>query len=83
MKEYRLTIRLSSDLRQRVLTAARKTGKPESDVVREALERQLPTSRKRETALDMAKRLGVVGAVTFEERDLSTNPEHLEGFGES
>ena len=44
--------------------------------------RQMPEG---ETALDAFKRLGIIGSVKSKPgspRDLSTNPIHMEGFGE-
>jgi len=35
----------------------------------------------RESAYDIAKRLGIIGSAKGLPADLSTNPEHMEGFG--
>ena len=35
----------------------------------------------RETCLDIAKRLGILGSAKGLPADLSTNPKHMEGFG--
>ena len=34
-----------------------------------------------ETCYDIAKRLGIIGVYKDTPDDLSTNPEHMEGFG--
>ena len=83
MKEYRISVRLNSALRRRLEATAIRTGKPESSLVREALERQLSRSEAGETAYDLALRAGLIGAVKGGSRDLSTNPRHFDGFGES
>ena len=41
------------------------------------------SSAPQETALELAKRLGLIGKAKHLPRDLSTNTEHLEGFGEA
>lgn len=43
--------------------------------------RETPADTKSESARDMAERLGLVGAFDSDVADLSTNPEHLNGFG--
>ena len=83
MKEYRISVRLNSALRQRLEAAAVRTGKRESSLVREALERQLSRSEAGETAYDVALKAGLIGALKGANRDLSTNPRHFDGFGES
>lgn len=35
-----------------------------------------------ETAYDAAKRLGLIGGIRSGQGDLSTNADHMEGFGE-
>ncbi len=44
-------------------------------------EGNLETTSNGETALDAAKRLGLVGCITDGPADLATNSEHMEGFG--
>jgi predicted DNA-binding protein len=83
MKEYRISVRLNSALRRRLEATAVRTGKRESCLVREALERQLARSEPGETAYHLALKAGLIGAVKGGSRDLSTNPRHFEGFGES
>jgi hypothetical protein len=60
-----------------------RTGKRISSPVRKALERQLSRPEPEETAYDLASKAGLIGTVKEESRDLSTNPRHFDGFGES
>jgi predicted DNA-binding protein len=83
MKEYRLTVRVNAELRQRLSATAKRTGKRESAVVREALEAQLRPLQKKESVLDSLKRLGLVGIIKDGPKDLASNKKHFEGFGES
>jgi predicted DNA-binding protein len=83
MKDDRITVRFPAELRRRLKAAARRTGTRESDLVRGAVERQLAADDDTLTAYDHAKKAGLIGAVRGASRDLSTNPEHFEGFGTS
>ena len=83
MKEYRISVRLNSALRRRLEATAVRTGKRESSLVREALERQLSRSDSVETAYDLALKTGLIGVLKGGSRDLSTNRRHFDGFGES
>jgi predicted DNA-binding protein len=82
-KELRISIRLTADLRRRIEAAAAKSGKRESDIVREALARQLAPARPVHSAYDLAVKAGIIGIARGNPSDLSTNPRHFEGFGES
>jgi hypothetical protein len=53
----------------------------ESDLVREAAERQLAAGYNQPTAYELAKKAGLIGTVKTASQDLSTNPRHLDGFG--
>ena len=83
MKDYRITVRLSAELRRRLKKAAARSGMRESDIVRGAVERQFSTEDEELTAYDRAKKAGLIGAVRGASRDLSTNPRHFKGFGAS
>lgn len=83
MKDYRITVRFPAELRQRLKAAARRSGRRESDLVRGAVEQQLAAYDDTPTAYEYAKRAGLVGAVRGASRDLSTNPQHFDGFGSS
>ena len=52
-------------------------------MVREALEQQLDPLQPMQNAYDLAVKAGIIGCVRGAKRDLSTNPRHLDGFGES
>ena len=81
MKNHRITVRLSQETRSRLRAAARRSGKRESDVIRNAVELNLSAEESSLTAYDHARNAGLIGAVKGIVRDLSTNPKHFEGFG--
>jgi predicted DNA-binding protein len=83
MRNYRITVRLSAELRRRLKSAARRAGTRESDVVRGAVERQLAAEDDALTAYEHAEKAGLIGTVRGASRDLSTNPGHFDGFGAS
>jgi hypothetical protein len=70
-------------LRHRLKAAARRGGTRESDLVREAVERQLAADDDVLTANEGGKKAGSIGAVQGAPPDLSTNPRHFDGFGGS
>jgi len=81
MKDQRISVRFPVELRRRLKRAARTNGTRESDVVREAVERQLAGNDKLTTACERVKKAGLIGAVRGARRDLSTNPKYFDGFG--
>ena len=81
MKDYRITVRLPAELRRRLKDAARRNGTRESEIVRQAIERQFETEDEGVTAYELAKKAGLIGAVRDASRDLSTNPKYFDGFG--
>jgi metal-responsive CopG/Arc/MetJ family transcriptional regulator len=83
MNDNRITVRLPVDLRRKLKDAARRNGTRESDLVRGAVERQLAAEDEALTAYEHAKKAGLIGAVRRARRDLSTNPKHFDGFGDS
>jgi predicted DNA-binding protein len=83
MKDHRVTVRFSPEMRRRLKAAARRSGTRESDLVRSAVERQLAAEEGSLTAYDHTKKAGLIGAVKGTIRDLSTNPKHFDGFGGS
>ena len=83
MKDYRITVRLSAELRRQLKNAAHRSGTRESDIVRGAVERQLAVENEGMTAYEYAKKAGLIGAVRDAPRDLSANPRHFDGFGNS
>ena len=79
------TITLDERQRCDLAAVAEQTGKPWSLVLSEALAayRQRPAAaRSEESFYDAAMRLGLVGCLKSGISDLSTNPIHMEGFGE-
>ena len=81
MNDQRITVRFPAELRLRLKAAALRSGTRESDLVRGAVERQLMAEDDTLTAFEHAKKAGLIGAVRKADRDLSTNPRHLDGFG--
>lgn len=78
MKTYRLSARIDEDTHRRLTERARIEGKDESMVVRDALNSHL---KKIESAYDVLKRTGGIGAAKGLPSDLSTNKKYFEGFG--
>lgn len=83
MKDDRITVRFSVETRRRLRAAARRGGRRESDLVRDAVEAQLAIEDRAPTAYEHAKRAGLIGAAKGKVRDLSTNPKYFDGFGGS
>ena len=83
MPSTRLTVRLDAKLRQRLRRLARQQGKRDSEIVREALDAYCPNHQKTITCYDIALKAGLIGVAKNAPPDLSTNPEHMEGFGKS
>lgn len=74
-------ILLDEELRRRVEELARTTGTNAADVIRHALEQYFAAHGDGETCYDRLERVGLIGCVEDAPSDLSTNPDHLEGFG--
>jgi predicted transcriptional regulator len=83
MQDNRITVRVSRDTRRRLQAAARRSGKRESDIVRDAVELHLTAEEHTPTAYDYAQKAGLIGAAKGTLRDLSTNPKYFDGFGGS
>jgi predicted DNA-binding protein len=81
MKSTRVTVRFSADLRRRLKSAACRAGTIESDLIRRAVERELAGADEAPTACELFKKAGLIGIVREGPSDLSTNPDHFEGFG--
>jgi len=78
----RINVRLEPQLKQQLEALAQSQGLKPSEVVRMALREHLKAKLPRRSCLDIARELGVVGIYTDAPGDLSTNPIHMEGFGE-
>jgi predicted DNA-binding protein len=76
------SVRFTAAMRGRLKTAADRAGKRESDLVREAVARQLDIEEDALSAYDLAKKAGLIGVVRGTPPDLSTNRRHFDGFGE-
>ena len=77
-----MTIKLSDELASRLERRAKRYGRSKSDLVRESIERDL----RDETVVEEAQSAYTamkdgIGCVDTGLTDLSTNPEHMEGFG--
>jgi predicted DNA-binding protein len=81
MSSQRITIRISSSLGKRLKEQAGVRGRPESEIVREALETYFRQASGK-SAYELAGEAGLIGRLKKAPRDLSTNPRHFKGFGE-
>jgi predicted DNA-binding protein len=79
----RITVRVPDTLTARLRSRSKAKGTTESDLVREALESYLGQSAGERSAYELAEEAGIIGAARNAPKDLSTNPRHLKGFGES
>jgi len=73
VKDYRITVRLPAELRRLLKNAARRSGTPQSDIVRTAVERHFSADDNEPTAYERAKKAGLIGAVRGASRELSIN----------
>lgn len=80
MNSQRITIRIPPTLGKRLKEQAGVKGRPESEIVREALETYFRQASGK-SAYEMAKEAGLIGRLKNAPRDLSTNPRHFKGFG--
>jgi predicted transcriptional regulator len=81
MRDHRITVRLSAETRRKLKAAARRRGRRESDLVRDAVELRLAEEAGSPSAYEYAKKAGLIGAVKGAPRDLSTNANYFDGFG--
>ena len=82
MSTQRISVRIPKKLSRRLHHQSKRRRQPASQIVREALERFLP-SKDEPTAYDRARELGLIGCAPGLPKDLSTNPRHMKGFGKS
>ena len=83
MRSSRISVRLDRSLRAKNRKHAKVAGKKESEVIREALEREFQVKlSKPKTCYQLGMELGLFGSIDNAPADLSTNPQHMEGFGE-
>ena len=82
-------IHLDREHQRKLAELAEKTGRPWADVLSEALSEYRQTHPaenngcSEESFYDVASRLGLIGCIKGCPRDLSANPRHMEGFGNS
>ena len=79
-KTKRLSLRVTRDIDLKLRQRSAVTGKSESVIIRDALETHLAAVAPQETALELARRLRVIGKAKHLPSDLSTNTAHMEGF---
>lgn len=77
----RINVRVDDRVKHRLEAEARERGVNPSVIVRQALEEHFEGRKAPETCYDVAVRLGILGIAKGLPPDLSTNPEHMEGFG--
>jgi hypothetical protein len=81
MANTRISVRLDPETQRRLKDEAVVSGMSESDVVREALVVYFSGQRSNQSALDVARRAGIVGCAKGLSSDLSTNQDHFKDFG--
>jgi len=77
----RINVRVERRLKQELEAEARAKGVRPSDIVRQALEEHIRARTPRPNCRDLAERIGLIGSAQGLPADLSTNPDHMEGFG--
>jgi len=77
----RINVRVDKRLKEELEAEAKEKGVQPSVIVRQALEEHMRSRTPHPNCRDLAERLGLIGAAKGLPRDLSTNPEHMEGFG--
>ena len=78
----RINVRVESKLKKQLEAEAREKGVSPSEIVRQVLEEHIKQRTPRENCRQLAERLGILGSAKGLPTDLSTNPAHMEGFGE-
>jgi len=82
MASHRISVRIPGTLGRKLRRKATLNGRPESELVREALEKYLEPPAAPPSAYELARAAGLIGCVRGGPSDLSTNPKYFEGFGE-
>jgi hypothetical protein len=82
MASDRLSLRLPESLRTGLETLVESTGRTESDLAREAIAEYLRRHGTLPTCYEIAEQAGFIGCIDSGVRDLSTNPKHMQGFGQ-
>lgn len=77
----RITVRIDDQLRHAVEAEASEEGVSPSEIIRRALEDHVRHRKPPINARQLAERLGILGSAEGLPADLSTNHDHMEGFG--
>jgi metal-responsive CopG/Arc/MetJ family transcriptional regulator len=83
MASQRITVRIPTALARQLKKLASLKGRPESELVRKALQDYLGRRTPIRSAYEIAKEAGLIACVKGTPRDLSTNPKYFEGFGKN
>jgi Arc/MetJ-type ribon-helix-helix transcriptional regulator len=81
MEADRISVRVGRKLRSKIRKLAKTSGKRESELIREALEREFRSHTPETDSYAIAMELGLIGSIADAPADLSTNRKHLERFG--
>jgi predicted DNA-binding protein len=81
MSSQRISVRVPTELGDRLRGHSRRKGQSPSDLVRVALENYLEQAGSTDSAFELAKTARLIGCATRAPKDLSTNRRHFEGFG--
>jgi len=77
----RINVRVDEQLKHELEAEAREKGISQSDIVREVLDEHVKRRARKETCMDIALRIGLIGSAKGLPSDLSTNRDHFDGFG--
>jgi len=75
-------VRLSPQQQFYIARQSDLTGRPWDELLREIIPDTASAIPGEESALRVAERLGLIGVCVGAPSDLSSNPDHLSGFGE-
>ena len=76
-------IQLTPDQQAYIARRAERTGTPWKELLKQFVPTAPTFGNARESALDVAQRLGLVGICDGDPPDLATSATHMEGFGSS
>ena len=77
----RINVRVDDRLKRQLESEAEQKGISPSVIVRQLLEEHYQQQPAEENCSQLAERLGIFGSIKGLPTDLSTNPDHMEGFG--
>jgi len=83
MATNRISIRMDEKLRRDLRRYASVVRRPESEIVRAALEEYLASRDRHQTLYDALLQTGFIGCAKNAPRKLSTNRQYFRGFGRS